>query len=183
MLELEFLQSFSDFYKPKDKILISSNGIISYDDRRENNPMKNDSHRSRLQQNFTEEEAVYFGTTNIGMPQISNNEIKIQNQALINNNRSEDNEIPGRHFMIKYSFEHRTYILKDLGLGLGVFHKLDKSELVEDSIILHFGNSFFLITSYCISNNNIEVKSTDNRYFICPLNPTKMFIEIPDYFF
>ena len=137
--------------------------MIGSDDRRDIQVIKNESHRSGFQKNFTEEGCVYFGTTNIGMPTISNNEIKVQNQVLINNNRSEEKEIPGRHFVIKYSFEHRTYILKDLGLGLGVFHKLDATELVEDSIILHFGNSFFLITSYSICNNNIMVKSTDNR--------------------
>ena len=111
-------------------------------------------------ENFHKEEgSVFLGTTNI-LPQKETD--RKQNDIIITDSENQENNVPGVHFMIKYCFYNRAYILRYLGLGLGPYHKLVDSEVLEYSIILHFGKSYFLITIFGSINlsNNISKQSS-----------------------
>jgi len=54
---------------------------------------------------------------------------------------SESNPIRGRHFMIHYCMESQNYYIRDLGIGSGVYIKLEYSYKLTSDILVKIGES------------------------------------------
>lgn len=51
----------------------------------------------------------------------------------------------GHHFQIEYSLSQNGYLLKDLGIGFGVFQKLDYPILLKDNHLINIGLVFMVV--------------------------------------
>jgi hypothetical protein len=49
---------------------------------------------------------------------------------------------PGRHFVIFYETENNKFVIRDLGLGYGVFSRLDREISIRDNLLLQMGESY-----------------------------------------
>lgn len=53
--------------------------------------------------------------------------------------------VGSRHFMIQYFKEKGTYMIKDMGEGMGTFIRLDKPLRLQNNFIVSFGESHVII--------------------------------------
>ena len=67
---------------------------------------------------------TFFGTRGASAEATCSLE-KVENDVFLEEEGEEDEHVKKRFFMIKYSPEKRTYLLKDLGDGSGTFVRLD----------------------------------------------------------
>jgi len=51
----------------------------------------------------------------------------------------------GRHFQIEYSVDTGNYKIRDLGIGFGVFAKIDQPFVLTDNSLISMGTSFLII--------------------------------------
>jgi len=51
----------------------------------------------------------------------------------------------GRHFQIEYSIDTNSYKIRDLGVGFGIFSRLDSPLLLKDNNLISMGTSFLII--------------------------------------
>jgi len=63
--------------------------------------------------------------------------------------RSKDTDLNdkhrGRHFQIEYSIDSNSYKIRDLGIGFGIFARLDQPLLLRDNNLISMGTSFLII--------------------------------------
>lgn len=69
-------------------------------------------------------------------------------------------EYVGRCFLIYFKIESKSYWIKDLNKGPGVFIKLDFALVMKDGMIVNIGNSFlsFRFKSKINSNPEVEIR-------------------------
>ncbi len=51
----------------------------------------------------------------------------------------------GRHFQIEYSVDTNNYKIRDLGIGFGVFAKIDQPFVLTDNSLISMGTSFLIV--------------------------------------
>ena len=66
----------------------------------------------------------------------------------------------GRHFQIEYSLEENCYKIKDLGVGFGVFYKLEFQLLLKQNQLINFGG-IFMVVNYVSPNQHLDDESLD----------------------
>ena len=54
-------------------------------------------------------------------------------------------EVPARHFVVYYRLEKSSYWVRDLGMGPGVYIKLDFALVLKDKMLVNIGESFLFI--------------------------------------
>ena len=64
-----------------------------------------------------------------------------------------------KHMLLKYSVEHKSYYLRDMGEGTGTFIMIDKSMVLQHGYIISYGDShmFVIITP----NSELQLKFLD----------------------
>lgn len=67
------------------------------------------------------------------------------NSNEINTNTDNSNLI-GRHFRIRFDINTMKYYIKDLGLGYGTFKKIVKKATLKDTYLINIGNSYIVCT-------------------------------------
>jgi pSer/pThr/pTyr-binding forkhead associated (FHA) protein len=66
-----------------------------------------------------------------------------------------------RHFIIKYSPDHMSYYLRDLGDGNGTFVRLDTPLLLKHGFIISFGDSHMVVSIFKDDEPRIQLKFLD----------------------
>ncbi len=62
--------------------------------------------------------------------------------------QDEEQGLGSRHFIIKYSMDHKSYYLRDLGEGNGTFVRLDTPLLLKHGFIISFGDSHMVVSIF-----------------------------------
>ena len=61
-------------------------------------------------------------------------------------NEASQEQFPGRHFQIRFDVAVNGYRIKDLGVGYGVFAKIDEPVELKDNNLINMGETFMVIT-------------------------------------
>lgn len=64
---------------------------------------------------------------------------------MITKDKDTANRHRGRHFQIAYSIERDQYFIRDLGIGVGAFVKIEEDIIIKDNYLLSLGESFIII--------------------------------------
>ena len=62
------------------------------------------------------------------------------------NTNSDNSNLIGRHFRIRFDINTMKYYIKDLGLGYGTFKKIVKKATLKDTYLINIGNSYIVCT-------------------------------------
>ncbi|CAI2370941.1 unnamed protein product [Moneuplotes crassus] len=83
--------------------------------------------------------------------------------------KQESGNAHGRHFYIRYDYDEQNYKIKDLGVGSGVFMKLDYPTPLRDNHLINIGESYLIInlisTSQRIKALESDTESDDDDSF------------------
>jgi hypothetical protein len=76
-------------------------------------------------------------------------------------------EFIGRCFVVYFKLESKSFWIKDLNKGPGVFIKLDFPLVMKDSMVVNIGNSFlaFKFKSKITSNPEVEIRKLGDVNF------------------
>lgn len=72
------------------------------------------------------------------------------------NNASDCHQRDGRHFLIAYNIERDSYYLRDLGIGFGVFTRLDYALHIKDGHLLNIGSYF---CKFSLRNEHLTIEA------------------------
>ena len=64
--------------------------------------------------------------------------------------------------MIYFAFDTLKYYIKDLGLGYGIFYKLDHSLRLRDNLLLNIGVVFIIVKLSLNNLNNNNIYKVEN---------------------
>ena len=67
-------------------------------------------------------------------------------------------KIVGRHFYIRYDSQLDEYFVKDLGIGYGIFAKIESPIYLQDSVLINLGQTYLVI--------NLEKSGSGNQLSI-----------------
>ena len=62
------------------------------------------------------------------------------------NTNTDNSNLIGRHFRIRFDINTMKYYIKDLGLGYGTFKKIVKKATLKDTYLINIGNSYIVCT-------------------------------------
>ena len=90
---------------------------------------------------------TYFGSKKKARPFGEDNQKpEIVNDYVIRNTDAEiNNKHRGRHFQIEYCIDSNSYKMRDLGVGFGVFVRIDQPLILRDNHLISMGTSFLII--------------------------------------
>jgi len=90
---------------------------------------------------------TYFGSKKKARPfEDINQKPEIVNDYVIRNTDVEiNNKHRGRHFQIEYCIDSNSYKMRDLGVGFGVFARIDQPLILRDNHLVSMGTSFLII--------------------------------------
>lgn len=51
----------------------------------------------------------------------------------------------GRHFQIQFDLENNSYFMRDLGVGYGVFYRMQQPEMLKDNMLMNVGDAYIVV--------------------------------------
>ena len=96
---------------------------------------------------------VYFGY--FPEDQCQNEEFLIDYKIYPRDESVIDNKYIGRHFQIKFNDENLGYYIKDLGLGFGVFIKVNKEMKIKQNLLINIGSNYII---FFLDKNKMTIK-------------------------
>jgi hypothetical protein len=80
------------------------------------------------------------------MPDPQTGEVKILNDFVIKDTGLKDERHRGRHLRIRFSPEHNSFMMRDLGTGFGTFYKVKQPVVIRGNQLLSIGHSYLLLS-------------------------------------
>lgn len=93
---------------------------------------------------------------------------QIVNDYKVHIRGSKNSDYIGRCFLIYFKIESKSYWIKDLNKGPGVFIKLDYPLVMKDGMIMNIGNSFlsFRFKNKITSNPEVEIRKLGDINYV-----------------
>ena len=96
---------------------------------------------------------VYFGY--ISEDKLKNEQNLIDYEICPRDESIIDNKYIGRHFQIRFDEQNLSYYIKDLGIGFGVFIKVDKEIKIKHNLLINIGETYII---FSLDKNIIGLK-------------------------